>query len=54
MRVVTMKQQATLQVLSEAVLASGTASGIWSEDAEWDVPCEQQALSSKKANPTEH
>ncbi len=34
MRIVTMKQDAMKRVVNQSVLASGTASGVWSEDQE--------------------
>jgi hypothetical protein len=34
MRIVTMKQDAMRRVVNQGVLASGTASGVWSQDQE--------------------
>ena len=34
MRILTMKQDATRQIISHEILAAGTASGVWSEEQE--------------------
>lgn len=40
MRITTMKQDAMKRVVNQSVLASGTASGVWSEDQEHSAKAE--------------
>ena len=54
MRIVTMKQQATLQVINEAVLAAGTASGVWSEDSERGACNKPPVAAQKDGDMTTH